>query len=162
MKSANEVYLFLNELGIPYKIHKHPAVSSVEEALKYWKDIEAVHCKNLFLRNQKGNKHFLYITLHDKNLDIKVLQEKIGSGKLSFASEKRLDKYLGLDKGAVSPFGLINDEEDHVLVYMDENLKNAENIAFHPNSNQATIVLRFEDFMKYMEKVGNQYQFLPL
>lgn len=162
MQAANEVYQFLNELDIPFRIHKHPPVKSVDEALNYWKNIDATHCKNLFLRNQKGNRHYLYITFHDKVIGIKDLQEKIGSGKLSFASERRLEKYLGLEKGAVSPFGLLNDTDDHVLVYIDEGLKSSKQIAFHPNVNHATIQLSFEDFIRFLEKVGNQYQFLPI
>ena len=33
-------------------------------------------------------------------------------------------KYLGITPGSVSPFALINDKENHVHVFLDENLKN--------------------------------------
>ena len=29
-------------------------------------------------------------------------------------------KYLGLEPGSVSPFGLINDEEHHVILFLDK------------------------------------------
>ena len=64
-----KVYQVLDELGIKYEVHQHPPVYTVEEAEKYWADIEGSHCKNLFLRNQKGKRHFLVILTQSKQVD---------------------------------------------------------------------------------------------
>jgi Ala-tRNA(Pro) deacylase len=73
-----------------------------------------------------------------------------------------MDKYLGVEAGSVSPFGLINDSENHVHLFLDKNLKDSEKISFHPNINTASVVIAFSDFRKYLEWVGNSYEFLEL
>lgn len=152
----------LDSLGIGYEVHEHPPVATVEEALPYWGAIDAVHCKNLFFRNHKGNRHYLVILKHDRQLRIHDLEKKLKQGKISFASPARMEKYLGLKGGSVSVFGLINDTEDHVHLFLDEELRMAEKISFHPNENSATLVLSFESFLKFLDWSGNSYEFISL
>ena len=128
----------------------------------YWKDIEATHCKNIFFRNHKGNRHYLVVLRHDATLDIHELEKRLGQGKLSFASPQRLLKWLHLTPGSVTPFGLINDEQNHVKLFLDIQLKKALKISFHPNINTASVVIAFEDFIKYLNTTGNAYEFLEL
>ncbi len=156
------VYETLQKLGIPFDYYEHPPVPTVKEAMIYWKDIEAAHCKNLFFRNHKGNRHFLVLLEFYQNLDIKNLEAKLKQGKISFASDERLMKYLGLKAGSVSPFGLINDKKHEVIVFIDENLQKTTKISFHPNINTASLVVSFEDFIRYLGTVGNSYTFLNL
>ena len=106
----------------------------------------ATHCKNLFLRNQKGNRHYLVVLEHSKRADLKAVADQIGDGKLSFASPERLMTHLGLTPGSVSPFGLINDRDHAVRVVLDRDLKSADALAFHPNINTATFVIAAADF----------------
>ena len=70
----------LGELGIPFARHQHPPVATVEEAEKHWSRIDAAHCKNLFLRNQKGNRHYLVVIAHSKRADLRALADQIGDG----------------------------------------------------------------------------------
>ena len=84
------------------------------------------------------------------------------SGKLSFASPERMMRYLGLEPGSVSPFGLINDTEHHVHLFLDDNLREAETLSFHPNDCRGTVVIRREDFEKYLACVGNEYEYITL
>ena len=93
---------------------------------------------------------------------LRDLEQRLKQGKISFASPKRMDKYLGLSGGSVSIFGLINDHESHVHVFLDETLKSADKISFHPNDNTATLVISFEDFMKYLDAIGNPFEFIQL
>ena len=83
-------------------------------------------------------------------------------GKLSFASPERMMKYLGLEPGSVSPFGLINDTEHHVHLFLDATLRNATTLSFHPNDCRGTVVIRREDFERYLLCVGNTYEYLEL
>jgi len=156
-----KVYQVLDELGIKYEVHQHPPVYTVEEAEKYWADIEGSHCKNLFLRNQKGKRHFLVILTQSKQVDFNKLSDQLGE-KLSFASDKRLKKYLGLESGAVSAYGLINDVNNEVEVFLDKDLKNSEKINFHPNVNTATITVDYKDFEKFLEWTGNDYSYISI
>lgn len=100
---------FLESNGIAYDIYFHPPLFTIEEALAYWKNIDAVHCKNIFMRNHKGNRHYLVSFECHKELDIHSLEHKLHQGKLSFASPERMQRCLGLRPGSVSVFGLIND-----------------------------------------------------
>ena len=104
-----EVLDCLEALGIPYVRHVHPPVATVAEAERYWTDLRGAHCKNLFLRNNKGNRHYLVIAEASRRVDLKALTRTLGEDRLSFASPERLKRYLGLEPGSVSPFGLIHD-----------------------------------------------------
>jgi len=152
----------LDALGIAYTRHDHPPVATVEEAVRHWADIPATHCKNLFLRNQKGDRHYLVIVEHAKRVDLRRLAEQIGDGKLSFASPERLKTYLGLTPGSVSPFGLINDSSRAVRVVIDGDLKAATRLSFHPNINTVTLTIAGADFTRFLEACGNIAQYVSV
>jgi Ala-tRNA(Pro) deacylase len=156
------VIQYLEEHQIPFEIYEHPPVPTVEEALPYWKDIDAAHCKNLFFRNHKGNRHYLVILDHRRQLNIRELEQKLKQGKISFASPERMEKYLGLSGGSVSVFGIINDHENHVHLFIDSVLQSAEHISFHPNENDATLVISFSSFLRFLESSGNTWEFMAL
>lgn len=152
----------LNEWGIPFTMYEHPPLPTIEMALEYWKDIEATHCKNLFFRNHKGNKHYLVVFECHQQMAIHDIEKMLHQGKLSFASEQRMEKYLGLRPGSVSPFGLINDTNREVKLFLDKNLKDAPLLSFHPNDNTASLVVKNEDLMRYLELWGGEWEFLEL
>ena len=145
----------LGELDIPFTRHEHPPVATVEEAVVHWEGIDAAHFKNLFLRNQKGDRHYLVVVAHTKKVDLQRLAGQIGDGKLSFASPERLKAHLGLTPGSVSPFGLINDASRAVRVFLDADIAAAERVSFHPNVNTATLVITAADFQRFLEACGN-------
>jgi Ala-tRNA(Pro) deacylase len=148
----------LGELGITYTRHEHPPVATVEEASRYWADVDATHCKNLFLRNQKGNRHYLVVIEHSKKADLRLVADQIGDGKLSFASPERLMTHLGLTPGSVSPFGLINNTDRGVRLVLDRDLKSATRLSFHPNINTVTFTVAAADFAKFVEACGHTVQ----
>ncbi|MCQ2228347.1 MAG: prolyl-tRNA synthetase associated domain-containing protein [Bacteroidales bacterium] len=152
----------LDQLGITYDYLEHPEAPTIEIARQYWKNLDSTHCKNLFFRNHKGNKHYLVIVHCDYNLDIHALEKVLGEGKLSFASPERMMKYLGLRPGSVSPFGLLNDQNHEVIVFFDENLLKAQRLSFHPNDNRASLSVGLEDFKRYMDSTGNRYEWKHL
>ncbi len=162
MNGDPQLYKVLKELNIPFDYYEHPPVPTIGEAKKYWKDIDAAHCKNLFFRNHKGNKHYLVIIEHTHDLSIHDLEQRLKQGKLTFASDHRMDKYLGLSPGSVTPFGLINDTTNHVHLFIDENLKKFERISFHPCINTASLVVRYSDFEKFLQLTGNTIEYLSL
>ena len=162
MHGDPKLYEILNQLHIPFDYYEHPPVPTIEEAKIYWKDIDATHCKNLFFRNHKGDHHYLVILDHMQQLDIHDMEGRLKQGKISFASEQRMAKYLGIKPGSVSPFGLINDVQKHVHVFFDINLQKSKMISFHPNINTADLIIPFSDFMNFMDWTGNRYDFLQL
>ena len=130
--------------------------------MREWTGIDAAHCKNLFLRNQKGDRHYLLIVAHTKRVDLRAVASQMGNGKLSFASPERLMKWLGVAPGAVSPFGLINDRGHHVRVFVDRDLTRAPRISFHPNDNTRTIVLAFADFARFLADCANPVTYVDV
>src|SRR5581483_4855241 len=92
---------YLASLGIAVERHNHPPVATVEDGEIHWAGIDATHCKNLFLRNQKGTRHYLVILMHSKRADLRAIADQIGDGKLSFASPERLMTYLRVTPGSV-------------------------------------------------------------
>lgn len=162
MTPEEAVVARLDELGIAYERHEHPPVATVEEAEQYWGHIEAAHCKNLFLRNQKGTRHYLVILTHAKKADLRRVADQIGDGRLSFASPERLMTHLGLTPGSVSPFGLINDASHSVRVVIDHDLKSAARLTFHPNINTRTFVISAADFGRFLAACGNPVQYVTV
>lgn len=152
----------LDQLGISYVRHEHPPVATVEEAEKHWAGLKGTHCKNLFLRNYKGNHHYLVIAPVTRGVDLKRLNAMLGEDRLSFASPERLKRWLGLEPGSVSPFGLVNDEARHVQVVCDEALRSSFALGFHPNVNTATLEIAFADFEKFLACRGNTVRWLEL
>ncbi len=162
MNGSPALYELLQQLGISYEYHEHPPAPTIEIAMEYWVKMDSGHCKNLFFRNHKGNRHYLVILDHRANLDVKRLEALLRQGKISFASSARMDKYLGLKPGSVSPFGLINDTEKHVYVFLDESLKGQERLSFHPLENTASLIIRFDDLIRFLNHCGNGYEFISL
>ena len=159
MRGQAELYALLDHLQIPFEYIEHPPVPTVEEAMKYWAGIDSGHCKNIFFRNHKGDRHYLVILHHSSKLNIKELEQKLRQGKLSFASDRRLMQYMGLMPGSVSPFGLINDQTHHVHLFIDRSLLSYERLSFHPNTNTASIIIPRDDLFRFLAHAGNSYEF---
>lgn len=162
MQGQKELYELFKTLSIEFEYHEHPPVNTIEDALTHWKEYNSGRCKNIFFRNHKGNRHYLVILEYLAQLNIRDLEQRLRQGKLSFASDQRLMKYLGLLPGSVSPFGLINDTERHVHLFIDKNLLQFDRLAFHPNKNTATLVISKDDFLKFLNHTGNTFEFLNL
>jgi len=165
MASANPaeaVYERLQQLGIPYERHDHPPVFTVDEAVQHWAGIEATHCKNLFVRNKKGSRHYLIVAEHAKPVRLDAVVAQLGDDRLSFASPDRLQRYLGLTPGSVSPFGLINDAKHDVIVVIDADLRQAARVGFHPNVNTSTVVISLADFERFLASTGHVVRWIRI
>ncbi len=166
------VLRYLREHGIPFTYYHHPEGKTIEQAMQWWHNDGSVHCKNLFMRNHKGNQHYLIcfdslqdLAIHDLEQRLKQQQQVAGKpspGKLSFASPERMMRYLGLEPGSVSPFGLINDTDHHVILFLDANLQNADSLSFHPNDCRSTVVIARSDFERYLQTLPNQVEWITL
>jgi Ala-tRNA(Pro) deacylase len=162
MRGQLELYRLFEKLDIQFEYHEHPPLATIEDAKTHWKNYNSGRCKNIFFRNHKGDRHYLIILEHLRQLNIKDLEKRLRQGKLTFASDQRLKKYLGVEPGSVSPFGLINDRDKHVHLFIDDKLNDFERLAFHPNINTASLVISKSDFVKFLEYTGNTYEFIQL
>lgn len=159
MRGQEELYRILNALSVSFEYHEHPPLATIADAIIHWKDYDSGRCKNIFFRNHKGDRHYLVILEHLRQLDIHDLEKRLRQGKLSFASDQRLMKYLGVSPGSVSPFGLINDTSRNVHLFIDEKLREYDRLAFHPNVNTATLVISQKDFIRFLQYTGHTYEF---
>ncbi|MEL7660792.1 prolyl-tRNA synthetase associated domain-containing protein [Acetobacterium wieringae] len=161
-ENAQKVFNVLNQLEIDYQVINHPPVYTCEELEQYIGGLEGAHCKNLLLRNKKGNRHFLVILEESKQVDIKSFGKRIDVSNLSFASEERLQKHLGVSPGAVSVFGVINNEAHDVEVFIDEAMMKHAMINCHPNDNTATINFTTAGLKKFLDQCGNPVNFVKI
>lgn len=162
MNGDVRLYELLAQLDIEYEYIEHPEAPTIEIAKQYWAGHDAKHCKNLFFRNHKGNQHYLVLLDCDAEMDIHSIEQQLHQGKLSFASAERLDKYLGVKPGSVTPFGLINDISHHVIVFIDKTLLNAERVSFHPCINTASLIIKRDDLIKFIEYQTNDWKWIEL
>jgi Ala-tRNA(Pro) deacylase len=159
-EQERQVHAALAALGIVFERHEHPPLASAVGADEHWSEIDAVHTKNLFLRNKKGTRYYLVILPLLKRADMRAVSEQIGDGRLSFGAPEPMMTYLGVTPGSVSPFGLIHDTTRAIHVCLDHGLKTNGRISFHPNINTATLVLAFSDFERFLAARGNPVRYL--
>ena len=144
------VYDALDKLGIKYEVVEHEPVHTMEDMDRLGLPAKGTLCKNLFLRDSKGKRHFLVTCDEKKKVDLKALGRTLGAGNLSFASEERLEEHLGLKPGSVSPVGLMNDTEHTVEFLIDKDLSRCKSLGIHPLENTATVFLSFKDLDKFL------------
>ena len=157
--TKQKIYDFLDSKGIAYEKLEHDAVFTMEEMDAAGITQKGTVCKNLFLRDAKGKTHYLVTVPEEKHVDLKDLADEIGSTRLSFASEERLIKHLGVTHGSVSPLCILNDETESVIMVFDRDLVGDKAVGIHPNDNTATMWLDFKDIKEIITKHGNDIVF---
>lgn len=162
MNNRENILQRLNELNIKYDIENHEAAFTMDELNEKGLNDNNEICKNLFLRDYKGKRHMLVVLRGDKQADLVKIRGEIDSTRLSFASDERMQKHLDVAKGSVSPLGIINDKNDAVEVYFDEDIKEMPRLGFHPNDNTATVFLSFDDIDKYVKSTDHKINFIKV
>ena len=157
-----QVFARLEELGIPYEVIEHPAVFTIEEMQQLGVTRKGTVCKNLFLRDAKGKRHFLVVLPGEKRADLGRIAELLGSSRLSFASAERLQNYLGLHQGEVTPMGVLNDTGAQVEVAFDRELIGNPRLGVHPNDNTSTVWLKARDLTALLQEHGTAVDIVEL
>ena len=152
--SPEALHARLDTLGIAYKAVTHPPVFTVEEAKALRGELPGAHIKNLFLRNKKG-RMWLVTCLEDRQVDLKVLGQRLEAGRFSFGSADRLMTYLGVEPGSVTPFAVINDSGGDVTMVLDSGVLEAEAVNCHPLVNTMTTAVAPADLLRFLEAEGH-------
>ena len=155
-----ELYAYLDGMGISYEVEEHAPVFTIDEMREL--GIKGSVCKNLFLRDAKGRQHFLVVLPGDRQADLGALAAALGSSKLSFASEERLMKHLGLTKGSVTPLAVIQDPDHPVQVLLDESLTGMDRLGVHPLVNTATLWISGADLLRFVRSCGNPVKIVSI
>jgi Ala-tRNA(Pro) deacylase len=151
----DDLFQRLNHLDIAHETAHHRAVHTVEEAQSARDNIAGGHSKNLFLRNKK-KQTWLVCTLEDKPIDLKQMADQIGAGRFSFGSPDRLNEYLGVLPGSVTPFALINDPDARIKVVLDAAMLEHDQLNFHPLVNTMTTTISSADLLKFVRACGHE------
>lgn len=154
MIDKKSTYELLEKYKFIYEVYEHAAVYTIEEldALNIPHSDKIV--KNLFMQDDKKKNYYLVTVPGHKTVNLKSLSERIPSRRLSFASEESLRKLLMLERGHVTPLGVLNNTQKNVIVVFDKCLQNQQ-VGIHPMENTATIFIAFEDIKKLIEDHGN-------
>lgn len=151
----------LNEMNIDYKEVKHKAVWTTEEADEVIKDMEGVPSKTLFLAGKKDRHFYLVIMDDSKRLDLKKLGLSLND-RLHFGNENQLMDKLGLVPGMVSLFGLLNNTQHDIEIYIDKELLKENIITFHPNDNTSTLFISIDDMFNFLNNLNYEYNLIEL
>ncbi len=162
MDNREEILAWMDSQGAAYELMEHPAAHTMEDIENFGISQKGLVGKNLFLRDsQKGKRHYLVTVCGDKPVDLKKLGEALGD-RLSFASGERLQKYLRLQQGAVSPLGAFFDRDAAVQVYLDKDLLAQPRVGVHPADNTATVFMAPETLVKLVESTGHKVHWIEL
>jgi len=154
--SPDELFAYLDSLGIAHQTVSHPPVFTVEEARALRGQVAGGHTKNLFLRDKKGAV-FLVVAPEDAAIELKSLHRLLGaSGRFSFGSADLMRETLGVEPGAVTPFAVINDKAGRVTVILDAGMMAHEVLNFHPLVNTGTTTISREGLLQFLEATGHR------
>jgi len=155
--SRQDLFAFLDHLGIAHETREHEAAFTVEDARELRGQIPGGHTKNLFLKDKKG-RLWLVVALEDAAVDLKSLHKRIGAARLSFGRAELMEEVLCVKPGSVTPFALMNDREGRISVILDEEMMKHELLSFHPLENTATTTISSADFLKFLTATGHEPQ----
>ena len=152
----------LNELGIPFQIVEHEPVLTTEQADRFIEGIEGVRTKTMFLTNKKKRNFYLVIIDDAKRLDMDIFKEIVEENRIKMASAETLNDKMMLLPGTVSPFGLLNNRDKDIQVYLDQEIISEERMCFHPNTNEKTIFVNTEDLFTFLKAIGYEAHVIKL
>jgi Ala-tRNA(Pro) deacylase len=150
-----DIVAFLASLDVQYTRHEHKPVFTCEEESQLVPESGAARTKNLFLRDRRARRHLLLVTTCAKSVSIARFAGIADADRLSFASPERLEKYLGVEPGAVTVLGLVNDTERAVELFIDTDVWAAPYIHAHPLRNDATLVLSHDGLERFIAATGH-------
>lgn len=162
MEGKQEVLELLAREGIPFELTEHPAVFTVADVRALGIPHHEYGAKNLFLRDDKKRVYYLVSLPEEKRVSLKEIQARIGSRRLSFASEADLLAKLGLTPGSVTPLGALNDAARTVEVVIDQALWDRGRVAVHPCDNTATVLLATRDLVELLRDHGSPVRVVAL
>lgn len=159
--TKEETYQYLTEHYVEYEITEHGAVFNMEELKSVDLPYPEADAKNLFVRDDKRRNYYLITVKGDKRVDLKDFRRKHELRPLTFCSAEELMDIMKLYPGAVTPLGLLNDEDHKVKFYLDEAFGDGL-VGVHPNDNTATIWLKSADLVRIISEHGTTVEMVNL
>lgn len=157
-----KVYEALENMDINYEVVNHPPALTIEQADLFIEGKEGVRTKTMFLTNKNKNTCYLLILDESKRLDLKKIGQMINAKGLKFGSEDKLYEKMQLQFGVVSLFGLLNNIEKDINIYIDSEIMGQKSITFHPNENTATVFISITDMLKFLDILDFNYEIIDM
>ena len=159
--TSDELFAYLDRLGIAHDTVTHPPLFTVEQSRALRGQIPGGHTKNLFLKDKKGAL-FLVSALEDAAIELKSLHRRLGAARFSFGSAELLRETLGVEPGAVTPFGAINDKARRVRIVLDASMMTHATLNYHPLLNTMTTSFARDDLLRFLAATGHPPRILPV
>ena len=153
--TPDDLFAVLTGLGIAHSTVTHPPLFTVEQSQALRGTIPGGHTKNLFLKDKKDTV-FLVVAAEDARIDLKTLHSRLGAARFSFGSADLMRELLGVEPGAVTPFGVINDSDRRVNVVLDATMMEHARLNFHPLANTMTTSIARDDVVKFLRATGHE------
>ena len=155
--SSDAIMKRLDDWGITYIRSDHVPLRTVADSKKVQGQFLSSeqgggHIKNLYLRDNK-KRNILLVAEQDRQIDLKALHTKLGTGRLSFGSAERLMENLGVRPGAVTPLSMINGVKAGVQLFIDSELKSCRQIYVHPLVNDRTLGMTVNGLEQFFTKI---------
>ncbi|HHZ08890.1 MAG TPA: prolyl-tRNA synthetase associated domain-containing protein [Rhizobiales bacterium] len=160
--TPDDLFAFLAGLDIPVTTVTHPPLYTVADSQALRGEIAGGHTKNLFLKDRK-DQYFLLTVEEEATVDLKTIHTRIGAaGRVSFGRPEALMELLGVIPGAVTAFGVLNDTQKRVKVFIDEALLAHAVVNAHPLTNEATTSIAPQDLLRFIRATGHDPSILKL
>lgn len=159
--TPHDLFARLTELGIATTTLHHKAAFTFDELVAEVGHLPGVSVKNLFFADAK-KRQWLVVTPGHRRIDLKKLAGVVGAARLSFGSQERLMRALGVTPGSVSPFAVINDPNGEVSMILDKAVMEAEVVNAHPLTNTMTTTIKPADLKRFAEACGHRPRVVDL
>ncbi len=160
-REIRKVLDVLDNAGIRYRMVSHDPVYTIEEMERLHLDADAEIAKNLFLRDARASAISL-LSCAAVRLWISRRCGATRNERPVLCLGRSAETLSGLEKGAVTPLGILNDEARAVEVLFDRDLAGLPSLGVHPNRNTATVFLAFSDLESLIRSHGNSVSFVAI
>ena len=163
LEKEQRVYELLDGLGAESGRIDHEAAMTMEDCLAVDQALGATICKNLMLCNRQASQFYLLMLPGEKPFKTSVFSKLIGSSRLSFAAPEYMEQFLDITPGSLSILGLMNDSENRVELWVDEDVLRGEYVGCHPCINTSSLRIRTADLVeKVIPAMGHEMHTVTL
>jgi len=163
MDAKAQLFSFLNQLAIPYRLLEHAPVRDMQDCAKIAEPLGAIYPKNLFLTPRSKNVYCLLLTQPFARYNASVVSAQAGLSRLQFADDAAALARLCARSGAITPLALCLPQAQDVRLLVDSELAAAPFLCFHPLDPGQTVVLAGPDFFaRFLPATGHAPNFVTL
>ncbi|RUS75720.1 hypothetical protein EGW08_016502 [Elysia chlorotica] len=127
------------------------------------KDINVVYCKNLFLKDRRG-QFYIVVCPEETAVDLKMLKQSLNAHRnLSFGDADALGKILQLNSGEVTPLAIMHKSAKDVRVAIQRKLIEVGSdvkFAFHPLQGHLQVELSYSELAAFIKYFGREVEII--